>query len=125
MFYNFELGGYDANHAHVENVDENLLFLQLLQEQGFMYMIQHKDTIMLENVATLPKFRGKGLIRQLIAHMQKGLIERGIQSLFVSPITEQVARVYERCGFKTLGTKVKSGHAFRGGKSIDEVRGEV
>ncbi|AKF93192.1 hypothetical protein EX87_05650 [Brevibacillus laterosporus] len=87
-------------------------------------MIGHKDTAVLENVATLPKFRGKGLIRQLIIHMQKELVERGIQSLFVFPITEQVARVYERCGFKTLGMKVKSGHAFRGGKSIAEVRGE-
>ncbi|QOS98987.1 GNAT family N-acetyltransferase [Brevibacterium sp. JNUCC-42] len=85
-------------------------------------MILHKDTVMLENVATLPRFRGKGLIRHLIVYMQRDLLERGVHILFVSPITEQVERVYERCGFQTLGAKVKSGHAFRGGKSIAEVR---
>ncbi|AUM63620.1 hypothetical protein C0R09_03235 [Brevibacillus laterosporus] len=31
----------------------------------------HKDTVLLGNVDMLPKFRGRGLVRQLIIHMQK------------------------------------------------------
>lgn len=122
-----EMGGAELRRRAFENERKNSAYQHYVlyvagEPASTACMIQHQDTVMLENVATLPRFRGKGLIRHLIVYMQRDLLERGVHILFVSPITEQVERVYERCGFQTLGAKVKSGHAFRGGKSIAEVR---
>ncbi|OAJ74379.1 hypothetical protein AYJ08_09340 [Brevibacillus sp. SKDU10] len=64
-----------------------------------------KDTAMLENVAILPKFRGEGVIRQLIIHMRKELVERGIQSLFVFPSQNRWHVYTSAVGLKPLVRK--------------------
>ncbi|WP_232697685.1 GNAT family N-acetyltransferase [Brevibacillus daliensis] len=86
-------------------------------------LIRSEDAISLENVATLPAFRGKGLIRHLISYMQQEVAKQGINSFFVSPINERVGRVYEKCGFEPIGETLRTAHAFRGGKSVSEIRG--
>lgn len=75
----------------------------------------------LENVATLKEYRGKGLIGHLIYYIQNEISNQNLEDLWVYPINEKVEKVYERYGFKTV-YKVKEGHAFLGGKSINDIR---
>jgi GNAT superfamily N-acetyltransferase len=84
-------------------------------------IFEHGDQARMESVATLSKFRGKGLIGELISHIQQEVSNRGFEYLWVFPINERVEKVYQRYGFDTIGT-VKMGHAFLGGKSIGEIR---
>lgn len=79
------------------------------------------DQARLESVATLEEYRGKGLIGRLIRFIQREAHERGFSHLWVFPISEQVEKVYCRYGFQTLG-KIKTIHAFAGGKSVKEIR---
>lgn len=79
------------------------------------------DQARLESVATHPNFRGEGLIGHLIAFIQQEVVKRGIRKLWVCPINEEVEKVYQRYGFKTVA-KLQTGHAFLGGKSIAELR---
>lgn len=75
----------------------------------------------MESVATIEGFRGKGLIGYLIGHIQSVVTRKGYENLWVFPINERVEKVYARYGFVTL-EKLKTGHAFLGGKSIKEIQ---
>lgn len=75
----------------------------------------------MESVATLEKFRGKGLVGEIIQHVQKEVTHRGINKLWVFPINETIEKVYQKYGFRTVD-KLTHGHAFLGGKSISEIR---
>lgn len=77
--------------------------------------------IRVENVATLPAFRGQGLIGHLIRHAQEQFLLSGGTQLLVCPINEQVEKVYSRYGFVTMD-KIHFQHAYRGGKGILELR---
>ncbi|QDQ02051.1 GNAT family N-acetyltransferase [Lysinibacillus fusiformis] len=74
-----------------------------------------------ESVATIKSFRGHGLIGYLLQHIQKQSVNAGIESLWIMPISEPVARVYAKLNFKSVGS-VTSIHAFTEGKSIEEIR---
>ncbi|MGW8957380.1 GNAT family N-acetyltransferase [Paenibacillus sp. NPDC055715] len=76
----------------------------------------------MESVATIEKFRGRGLIGEVIQFIQKEVMNRGIKKLWVFPINESIEKVYQKYGFQTAG-KLKTGHAFLGGKNITEIRG--
>ena len=86
-------------------------------------MYIYKNQACLEMVATLSEFRGKGLIGRLIRYIQKEVRSKGIDKLWVFPINEKVEKVYEKYGFETIGS-MKTGHAFLGGQSINEIRGD-
>lgn len=75
----------------------------------------------MESVATLEKYRGKGLIGELIRHIQIEAVEKGYENLWVFPINEKIEKVYQKYGFKTIET-LRTGHAFLGGRSILEIR---
>lgn len=75
----------------------------------------------MESVATLEEFRGQGLIGYLIQHIQLEVQKRGLENLWVFPISERVGKVYQRSGFDTIG-EIKTGHAFLGGKGIKEIQ---
>ncbi|AZB42175.1 GNAT family N-acetyltransferase [Bacillus sp. FJAT-42376] len=75
----------------------------------------------IESVATLQAYRGKGLIGELLAFIQKEAMRKNIEKLWVFPINERVEKVYSRYGFKTIAS-MKTGHAFLGGKSIKEIQ---
>lgn len=81
----------------------------------------YKDQARMESVATLEEYRGWGLIGELIRFIQFEAAKRGYKNLWVFPINERVEKVYQRYGFQTID-KLKSGHAFRGGRSIAEIR---
>jgi len=74
-----------------------------------------------ESVATLESYRGRGLIGYILQHIQQESIKQGLEHLWILPINEQVAKVYDRANFKSVG-KITSLHAFTEGKSINEIR---
>lgn len=79
--------------------------------------------VRVENVATLPAFRGQGLIGHLIRHAQEKFLSSGGGQLWVCPINERVEKVYSRYGFVTMeGMPAQHVHAYRGGKGILELR---
>lgn len=80
------------------------------------------DQSRMESVATLEEFRGKGLIGEVIQTIQKEVKSKGIGNFWVFPINEAVEKVYQRYGFQTV-ERLKTGHAFLGGKGILEIRG--
>lgn len=77
----------------------------------------------MESVATLEEYRGKGLIGNLIHYIQVVVAKKGLDNLWVFPINGKIEKVYQKYGFKTVA-KLKMGHAFLGGKSVKEIRGE-
>ncbi|MEK5231441.1 GNAT family N-acetyltransferase [Lysinibacillus sp. FSL K6-0232] len=74
-----------------------------------------------ESVATIEGYRGRGLIGYILQHIQQQSIEWGLKYLWILPINEQVAKVYHRANFKSVG-KIASIHAFTAGKSLQEIR---
>lgn len=55
-------------------------------------------------VATLPSFRRRGLGSAVTATLVADALERGVGTVFLSADDDDVARVYERVGFRRVGT---------------------
>lgn len=53
-------------------------------------------------VATLEAYRGRGLGTALVARVAAEALERGVETLFLSTITEEAGRLYARVGFRTV-----------------------
>ncbi|TXC91134.1 GNAT family N-acetyltransferase [Metabacillus litoralis] len=81
----------------------------------------HNKDARLESVATIESYRGKGLVGQLIHYIQKEVEQKQIERFWVLPINERVEKVYKKSGFETI-LNFKTGHAFLGGKSVEEIR---
>ena len=77
--------------------------------------------VRVENVATLPAYRGQGLIGHLLHHVQQEFVRMGGEQLWVCPINDRVERVYSRYGFETVG-QLPFVHAFLGGAGVLELR---
>jgi GNAT superfamily N-acetyltransferase len=54
-------------------------------------------------VATLPSYRRRGLAAALTASLVADAITRGVETIFLSAGSEDVARVYGRIGFRRIG----------------------
>ena len=67
------------------------------------------------------KFRGQGLIGELIYYIQAEVLNRDLDKFWVFPIDETIEKVYQKYRFETVG-KFEMGHAFLSGKSITEIR---
>ncbi|WP_299512088.1 GNAT family N-acetyltransferase [uncultured Rummeliibacillus sp.] len=85
-------------------------------------IFEHNHQARLESVATLEAYRGKGFIGELIQFVQTEMTDRGIQKLWVFPINENIEKVYQKYGFQTVD-KLKTAHAFLGGKSLKDIQG--
>jgi ribosomal protein S18 acetylase RimI-like enzyme len=55
-------------------------------------------------VATLPAFRRRGLGAAVTGLLVSDALDRGVGTVFLSAGSDDVARVYERIGFRTVGT---------------------
>jgi predicted GNAT family acetyltransferase len=55
-------------------------------------------------VATLPAFRRRGIAAALTSLLVEDALGRGVRTLFLSAGDAAVARIYERVGFRQLGT---------------------
>jgi len=66
---------------------------------------QPVDTVTeITGVATLPAFRRRGIGAALTALLTWDSQERGVRTVFLSAGNEEIARVYERTGFRRIGT---------------------
>lgn len=120
-----ELGGSIREKAFKEEFSQDCYVHYLLRYNGIpcstaCVFLFEQDT-RLESVATIEDYRGKGLIGQLIHHIQEDMIKKKVERFWVLPISERVEKVYKKSGFDTILT-VKVGHAFMGGKSVTEIR---
>ncbi|PLT29949.1 GNAT family N-acetyltransferase [Peribacillus deserti] len=120
-----ELGGEVRGDAFVEEYKCEEYTHYLLRYNGTACstacIFEHDNQARMENVATLEEFRGRGLIGDLIGYIQEEVSRRGLTHLWVFPISEAVEKVYCKNGFETIA-RMRTGHAFLGGKSIQEIR---
>lgn len=128
-----EIEGSIKEFGGIETIEK--VYKEQFEHQAFThYLLRYEGTACstacifedgkqarLESVATTEKFRGKGLIGEVIKHIQKEVMNRGMRDLWVFPINESIEKVYQKYGFQTVD-KFKIGHAFLGGKSIKEIQ---
>lgn len=56
----------------------------------------------LAGVGTVPEFRGRGFGAAIVSRAAAAAFELGVEILFLSTITEEAGRLYERVGFRYL-----------------------
>ncbi|MCA2212332.1 GNAT family N-acetyltransferase [Jidongwangia harbinensis] len=62
------------------------------------------DVAEIVGVATLPSARGRGYASQLTANLARHALEQGVNLVFLSAGTDDVARLYSKVGFRRIGT---------------------
>lgn len=62
------------------------------------------DVTEIVGVATLPIARRRGLGAAVTAALVEDALQRGVSTIFLSAGSDDVARVYERAGFRRIGT---------------------
>jgi len=55
-------------------------------------------------VATLPSARRRGIAAALTAALTADALNRGVELVFLGADSDDVARIYERAGFRRIGT---------------------
>jgi ribosomal protein S18 acetylase RimI-like enzyme len=63
-----------------------------------------RDVAEITGVATVPAFRRRGLGSAVTSAVVQELRRRGVTTVFLSADDEDVARIYERLGFRRVGT---------------------
>lgn len=58
----------------------------------------------LVGIATLPEYRRQGIAGALTAAMTRGLLDEGVQTAFLTAADDDASRVYQRAGFRRVGT---------------------
>lgn len=69
---------------------------------GGLFSSPHQGTSELAGVATLQEWRGKGIGAALVSRAAEEAFARGVEVLFLSTISEEAGRLYERAGFRFL-----------------------
>ena len=69
---------------------------------GGLFTPPHEGTSELAGVATLQEWRGRGIGAALVSRATGEAFSRGVEVLFLSTITEEAGRLYERVGFRFL-----------------------
>ncbi len=69
---------------------------------GGLFTSPHEGTSELAGVATLQEWRGKGIGAALVSRAAGEAFARGVEVLFLSTISEEAGRLYERAGFRFL-----------------------
>ena len=62
------------------------------------------DVAEVVGVGTLPSARRRGLGAAITAVLARDALDRGVERVFLSAGSEEIARVYERVGFRRIGT---------------------
>ncbi len=62
----------------------------------------HDGTSELAGVATLQEWRGRGIGAAVVSRAAEEAFARGVEVLFLSTITEEAGRLYERVGFRFI-----------------------
>ena len=82
--------------AVVESSTEGILASGILQSVG--------DVGEIAGVATLPSARRRGYASQLTATLARDGLQHGLDLIFLSSASDDVARMYTKVGFRRLGT---------------------
>ena len=82
--------------AVVDSPTEGILASGVLQSVG--------DVGEIAGVATLPSARGRGYASQLTATLARHGLQRGLDLVFLSSASDDVARLYSKVGFRRIGT---------------------
>ncbi|MFP2912924.1 GNAT family N-acetyltransferase [Pyxidicoccus sp. 3LFB2] len=69
---------------------------------GGLFTPPQDGTSELAGVATLQEWRGRGIGAALVSRAAEEAFARGVEVLFLSTITEEAGRLYERVGFRFL-----------------------
>lgn len=83
------------------------VFVVVEDEHGVLASGSHKpvgDTTEIVGVATLPSLRHRGLGAAVTDTLVADAVRRGLDLVFLSAGSDDVARVYERVGFKRVAT---------------------
>ncbi|NMO23617.1 GNAT family N-acetyltransferase [Pyxidicoccus fallax] len=67
---------------------------------GGLFTPPHEGTSELAGVATLKDWRGRGIGAALVSRAAEEAFARGVEVLYLSTITEEAGRLYERVGFR-------------------------
>jgi GNAT superfamily N-acetyltransferase len=90
---------YAGGHAIggvVESAAEGILASGMVQRVG--------DVGEIVGVATLPSARGRGYASQLTASLARRALQSGVDLVFLSAGSDDVARLYSKVGFRRIGT---------------------
>lgn len=68
---------------------------------GFLFY--QGDLARVENIRTLPKYRGQGCATALIRHMQSQFIAQGGRGLYLLVSDPVAETIYRKCGFRDMG----------------------
>jgi GNAT superfamily N-acetyltransferase len=80
----------------VESPTEGILASGMVQRVG--------DVAEIVGVATLPSARGRGYASQLTASLARLALQNGVNLVFLSAGSDDVARLYSKVGFRRIGT---------------------
>lgn len=83
-------------HAVADLPGEGVLAVGTAQRAG--------DVVEIVGVGTLPAARRRGLGGAVTAELSRDALQRGAKLVFLSAGSPQIARVYERVGFRRVGT---------------------
>ncbi|MGW6448703.1 GNAT family N-acetyltransferase [Lentzea sp. NPDC055074] len=83
-------------HAVADLPGEGVLAVGTAQRAG--------DVVEIAGIGTLPAARRRGLGGAVTAELARDALERGAELVFLSAGSEEIARVYERVGFRRAGT---------------------
>jgi GNAT superfamily N-acetyltransferase len=67
---------------------------------GGQFSSPYQGTSELAGVATLQEWRGRGIGAAVVSRAAEEAFSRGVEVLFLSTITEEAGRLYERVGFR-------------------------
>ncbi|SDM42816.1 FR47-like protein [Lentzea albidocapillata subsp. violacea] len=89
-------GSTRHRHAVADLPGEGVLAVGTAQRAG--------DVVEIAGIGTLPAARRRGLGGAVTAALARDALERGAELVFLSAGSQEIARVYERVGFRRIGT---------------------
>jgi ribosomal protein S18 acetylase RimI-like enzyme len=75
-------------------------------------LLRAGDTAEIAGVATLPAVRRRGLGAAVTVALSRHALRSGVTVVFLSAGSDEIARVYQRVGFRRVGTACIAGPAF-------------
>lgn len=97
--------GEDEVTKTLEDLKDGRAFLASMDGRpvaGGVFSPPHQGTSELAGVATLQEWRGRGIGAALVSRAAEEAFSRGVEVLFLSTITEEAGRLYERVGFRFI-----------------------
>jgi ribosomal protein S18 acetylase RimI-like enzyme len=109
--------GRDATPERVADLRRRLgagneYFLALIEGEPAgvgAYMIPLQGITEIVGIATLPEFRRRGIGAAVTAEITRHAFERGVTTAFLTAADDDASRVYQRSGYRRIGTGLAYG----------------